>query len=153
MKLIINIDGASRGNPGLASCGVVIKNSAGKVLLEKGEFLGKATNNFAEFKALDVALTEALKLGATELEIFADSLLLVKQFNREYKIKKDTLKVLMAEIFEKSKNFKQVKLSHIRREKNAEPDAVANQVLDKAELDIKNGKKPMPKKTGQGSLF
>ncbi len=137
MKLIINIDGASRGNPGLASCGIVIKNSAGKVLLEKGEFLGKATNNFAEFKALDIALTLTKSLGATELEIFADSQLLVRQFNGEYKIKKDTLKILMAGIFEKRKNFKQVKLEHVRREKNTEADAIANQVLDKATKDIK----------------
>lgn len=137
MKLIINIDGASRGNPGLASCGVVIKDANGKLIKQGGRFLGKATNNFAEFKALDIALTQAKNLGATELEIFADSQLLVRQFNGEYKIKKDTLKILMAGIFEKRKNFKRVKLEHVAREKNKDADAVANRILDREKKQTK----------------
>ena len=132
MKLIINIDGGSRGNPGPGASGVVIKDAGGAVLLRKGYFLGECTNNFAEFTALKIALTEAGKLDGTELEICSDSQLLVRQYLGEYRIKHDVLKNLMGQIKVLSAAFKKVKVTHVLRENNREADRMANEAMDAA---------------------
>ncbi|WP_428897009.1 ribonuclease HI [Parelusimicrobium proximum] len=142
MKLIINIDGGARGNPGPAASGVIIKSAGGKFLFGEGYFLGEQTNNHAEFSALKFALDAAEKLKGGELDIYSDSELLVKQYNGIYKIKNENLKVLMGEIKTAAGNFKKVRLTHVLREKNKEADAIANKAMDAA-AKSKNRTQPM----------
>lgn len=129
MKLTINIDGGSRGNPGIGASGVVIKQD-NKYLLKQGLFYKKCTNNQAEFMALKIALTRAKNLGANELEIISDSELLVKQYNGIYKIKNPDLKILMTQIKELATNFKKVSVKHVLREFNKEADLICNLTMD-----------------------
>ncbi len=130
MILLINIDGGSRGNPGIGASGVIIKNEQGKILLKQGLFFTKCTNNQAEYNALRLALISAGKLGGTVLKITSDSELLVKQFNGIYKIKNPDLKILMEEIKTLVKQFKTVTLGHTLREGNSEADEICNLTMD-----------------------
>ena len=130
MNLFINIDGGSRGNPGIGASGVIIKNGQGKTLLKQGLFFTKCTNNQAEYNALRLALTSAAKIGGSVLKITSDSELLVKQFNGVYKIKNPDLKILMEEIKTLAKNFKTVTLGHTLREGNSEADEICNLTMD-----------------------
>ncbi|WP_424244849.1 ribonuclease HI [Elusimicrobium posterum] len=132
MKVIINIDGGSRGNPGPGASGYVIKDTNGKILKQEGVFLGTCTNNEAEFKAILFAFEAALSLGATELQIYADSQLLVRQYSGEYKVKSPNLMPIMKEIRMKAIKFDNVRLSHVPREQNKEADKLANIAMDKA---------------------
>jgi ribonuclease HI len=131
VKIKIFIDGSSRGNPGPAACAAVIKDMQGKTLSRSGKFLGKATNNTAEFYGLKLALKKAKNLKAHELTIYSDSSLLVNMFNGKYKIKKLHLIDLMFEIKGLAQNFKTIKMVHISRDLNIEADEVANMALDK----------------------
>ena len=140
MNLIINIDGGSRGNPGIGASGVIIKNAQGKTLLKQGLFFAKCTNNQAEYNALRLALTSAAKIGGSVLKITSDSELLVKQFNGVYKIKNPDLKILMEEIKTLAKNFKTVTLGHTLRAGNSEADEICNLTMDAGkEHRLKNG--------------
>ena len=130
MILLINIDGGSRGNPGIGASGVIIKNEQGKVLLKQGLFFTKCTNNQAEYNALKLALVSSAKIGGSVLKITSDSELLVKQFNGVYKIKNPDLKILMEEIKTLVKNFKTVTLGHTLREGNSEADEICNLTMD-----------------------
>ncbi len=130
MNLFINIDGGSRGNPGIGASGVIIKNEKGKTLLKQGLFFTKCTNNQAEYNALKLALVAAQNLGGKILKITSDSELLVKQFNGVYKIKNPDLKIMMEEIKTLVKNFKTVTLSHTLRAGNAEADEICNLTMD-----------------------
>ena len=130
MTLIINIDGGSRGNPGIGASGVIIKDEQGKILLKQGLFFTKCTNNQAEYNALKLALSSASKIGGTILKITSDSELLVKQFNGVYKIKNPDLKLLMEEIKTSVKQFKKVTLGHTLREGNPEADEICNLTMD-----------------------
>ncbi|NLG87127.1 MAG: reverse transcriptase-like protein, partial [Firmicutes bacterium] len=87
MKLILHIDGASRGNPGPAGIGVVIADVSGTVLAEVSEYIGEVTNNVAEYKALLKGLQEAARIGAKDVSIYSDSELLVKQMNGQYRVR------------------------------------------------------------------
>ncbi len=129
-KLIIYTDGGSRGNPGPAATGVVIKNEAGKTLTAYGEFLGKQTNNFAEYSALISGLKKAKNLGATEVECILDSELICKQMRLEYKVKEPTLQKLFIQAYNAAMQFKKVTYKHVLREKNKEADAEVNKCLD-----------------------
>src|SRR3990167_7202391 len=97
MKLTTYTDGGARGNPGPAAAGIVIKNETGQVLAAYGEYLGKQTNNFAEYSAIISALKKAHELGATEVECVADSKLVVEQLNGRWKVKEPTLQKLFLE--------------------------------------------------------
>ncbi|MDR0645905.1 MAG: ribonuclease HI family protein [Elusimicrobiota bacterium] len=140
MELIINIDGASRGNPGPGSSAWIIKNTSGKLLLEGGEFFARCTNNFAEFSALKIALSKAAKLRGTRLKIRSDSLLLVKQYGGEYKIKNPDLRLIMADIKKAAEKFSAISLTHVPREQNKEADAMCNKIIDNA-LETEPAKK------------
>jgi ribonuclease HI len=131
MKLIIYTDGGARGNPGPAGIGVVIYNEARQVIAEISEFLGVATNNQAEYKAIIAGLTRAAHLKATELEFYLDSELAVKQLNREYKVKNKDLAPLFLTIHNLSLDFKKITYTHITRERNREADRLANEAMDK----------------------
>lgn len=128
-ELIINIDGASRGNPGEASIGVVIKDSEGKVIKNISKGLGQTTNNVAEYYALIYALQEALILKARVLTIYSDSQLLVNQVKGAFKVKNDNLKILHGEVLNLLRGFQKVYLKGIKREENKEADKLANQAL------------------------
>lgn len=130
MKLILNIDGAARGNPGPAAVGVVIKDSHGKVIHKSGNYIGETTNNQAEYKALILALEEATYLGASEMIILADSELLVKQIKGEYRVKNPGLRLLFDEACKLLRRFGRCSIRHIPREQNREADKLANKALD-----------------------
>ena len=134
MKLKAYIDGASRGNPGPASVGVQLLSETGAVLKEHGRTLGRQTNNVAEYEALLDALRLAKELGAAELLVHSDSLLLVKQVAGEYRVKNAGLAVLKAKAIGLIAGFKAVKLVHVRRELNKDADRLANRALDGAAI-------------------
>lgn len=129
MRVIINIDGGSRGNPGPGASAYVIKSTDGKILAQEGYFMPHCTNNQAEYTALRLALIKAAELHATDLEIISDSLLLVKQYLGEYKIKNADLAARMAEIRQLAKPFS-IQIRHVLRHLNKEPDALANKAMD-----------------------
>lgn len=133
-NLCVFIDGASRGNPGPASAGVVFQDSDGQTVKSLSIRIGHATNNVAEYSALIFALQEALMMRVKELKIFTDSELLAKQFNGEYKVKEDTIKVLYQFVSHLRKGFKSLRLSHIPREQNKLADKEANKALDQVFL-------------------
>lgn len=126
MKVEIYSDGAARGNPGPAGIGIVIKQGE-KVLLALGDYIGPATNNVAEYTAFVRALQEALSLGASRAQAFADSELLVKQIHGTYRVKNGNLKSLYYLAVNLIKRFKHFEISHVRREKNEWADQLANQ--------------------------
>jgi ribonuclease HI len=130
-KLVIHTDGGARGNPGPAGIGYVITAENGKVLEEKGECIGKATNNIAEYTAIIEALKAAEKYDPEEIECRLDSELVVKQVKGEYKAKdskmREKLDILRELVF-----FKAISFTHISREKNKEADRLVNQALDES---------------------
>lgn len=125
-------DGGARGNPGPAGIGVVIKDARGKILAAFGDYIGEMTNNQAEYRAMIAALERAKALGATEVEAYADSELLVKQLNRQYKVKNKGLAPLFVKIWNLAQSFTQCTFRHIPRERNREADAMVNQAIDRA---------------------
>jgi len=130
-KLIIFTDGGARGNPGPAGIGVAIYDEKKKLVAELSAFLGVATNNQAEYQALIAALKKASELGASELECYLDSELVVKQLKREYKVKNKDLAPLFLTIYNLSLNFKKISYTHIPRERNQEADRLANEAMDR----------------------
>ncbi len=130
MKVTIFTDGGSRGNPGPAATGVVIYDEAGAELAAYGEYLGKQTNNFAEYSAIISALQKAAKLGATEADCYLDSKLIVEQMNRNWRVKEPTIQKLFVQAWNAAQQLKKVSFTHVRREKNTAADAEVNKVLD-----------------------
>ncbi|MEI7452398.1 MAG: ribonuclease HI family protein [Candidatus Falkowbacteria bacterium] len=129
-KFIIYTDGGSRGNPGPAGIGAVLYDEDKKVIAEIAEFLGVATNNQAEYKAVIAAFKKAKELGGEELDFYLDSELVVKQLRREYKVKHPDLAPLFLEIYTLSLSFKKITYTHIRREFNKAADKLANIAMD-----------------------
>jgi ribonuclease HI len=130
-KLIVYTDGGARGNPGPAAIGAVLKDDRGKLVAEISEYIGETTNNQAEYKAVIAAIEAAKKIGAQELDFFLDSELVVKQLNREYKVRDKDLAPLFMKIYNASMGFKKVTYRHVRREMNAEADKLVNKALDR----------------------
>ena len=129
--LTIFIDGGARGNPGPAAAGVVIQDAAsGKFLHEAGYFLGKTTNNVAEYQGLLHALARAQELQAKSIEVHSDSELLVRQINREYRVKTAHLRPLFDEAQRLLAQFDSWSISHLRREDNTLADELANRAMD-----------------------
>jgi ribonuclease HI len=129
MRLIVNVDGGARGNPGPAAIGAVVQDADGEVLLERGERIGKATNNVAEYRALLLGIELAAELGAGELELIGDSELIVRQVKGEYKVKDATLRELHAEVGRALRHFHDWSIRHVRRAENAEADRLVNAAL------------------------
>lgn len=132
MQVKINIDGGSRGNPGIGASAYVICDMSGKILSQEGHFISHCTNNQAEYTALKLALVKSKELGATELFIQSDSQLLVKQFLGEYKIKNPDLQERMVVIKKLASNFT-IHIEHVLRHLNKAPDALANKAMDAKE--------------------
>jgi len=128
----IHIDGAARGNPGPAGAGVLILGPDGGVVDRMHRWLGETTNNVAEYRALLLALERAQALGIADLEIRSDSELLVRQLNRQYKVKHPKLRELYGQAVERIEGFRRVQIRHVPRELNAEADALANRGIDEA---------------------
>ena len=122
-------DGASRGNPGHSGIGVVIKDEDGKIVKKVSQYIGRGTNNVAEYIALIVGLEEAAKLGVKNLEVFLDSELLVKQIKGVYKVKSEHLKPLLFLVEYLNKSFSGIVYKHIPREKNKEADKLASEAV------------------------
>jgi len=133
MRLTIYTDGGARGNPGPGGIGAVAYDENKNVVFTVSEFLGVCTNNQAEYKAVIAALKKAKELGASELNFYLDSELVVKQINREYKVKNEDLGPLFLQVYNLTLAFKKVKFSHVRREMNKEADRLANEAMDKGE--------------------
>lgn len=129
MQVKINIDGGSRGNPGIGAAAYVICDMQGKVLSQEGYFMEHCTNNQAEYTALKLALIKSAELGAKELFIQSDSLLLVKQYLGEYKIKNPDLAARMQTIRRLAAQFI-IHIEHVLRHLNKAPDALANKAMD-----------------------
>ena len=129
-RLIIYTDGASSGNPGPASIGVVIKDGQGKVISRISQGIGRATNNHAEYQAVIAALDEASRLGARAVDIKSDSELVVKQLNGSYRVRKDSLKPLFRQAMQLKAGFTSCPIHHIPRSQNRRADALANRALN-----------------------
>ncbi len=129
-QIIIHTDGGSRGNPGPAAAGFVLTDPAGTQLQAKGIFIGRATNNVAEYTALVKALESAKQIGAKQVTVFSDSELLVKQVNGEYRVKSEQLRPLFQQARKLLGEFENWKVQHIARDKNKEADKLVNRVLD-----------------------
>ena len=131
-KLTVNVDGGSRGNPGPAAIGVVVRNDDGAVVEAVGETIGRQTNNVAEYKAMLRGIELALAHGADEVEMIGDSELIIRQIEGRYKVKKADLKPLHAEAKEMLAKFDRWTVRHVKREQNSDADALVNQALDNA---------------------
>ncbi len=128
-ELIIYTDGASRNNPGEAGAGVYILQD-GKPVETIARYLGRRTNNIAEYTAAIIGLEHAAKLGASRVKLFADSELMVKQINGQYKVKNEGLKPLYNKVKELIAKIGSVEVQYIPREQNKEADALANKAID-----------------------
>jgi len=131
-RVIVNVDGGARGNPGPAAIGVVLRDGGGEVLEEVGETIGQATNNVAEYKALLRGIDLAAAQGASELELIGDSELVVRQVEGRYKVKNAGIKPLHEEVKRALQEFDSWSIRHVRRAENADADRLVNQALDGA---------------------
>ncbi len=130
MKLFIHTDGGARGNPGPGAIGVAVLDEKKKVIKEIGKYIGKSTNNEAEYKAVLEGLRVAKDLKGSEIIFYIDSLLVVSQLNGKFKVKEPRMKTFFNEAKLIEKNFKSVKYTHVPREKNYIADKIVNEVLD-----------------------
>lgn len=130
MRVVVNVDGGARGNPGPAAIGAVASEPGGGVLAERGERIGRATNNVAEYKAVLLGARLATELGATEIEVVGDSELVVRQIEGRYKVKDSGLKPLHAEAKQALSRFDNWSIRHVKRAQNAEADRLVNETLD-----------------------
>lgn len=128
-EVVLFSDGASRGNPGEASVGVVLEE-AGKEVATISKTLGVATNNYAEYQAMVEGLQKALELGYTKVVANADSELMIKQLNGEYKVKSENVRPLFAKVKELEAQFELIQYNHIKRDLNKRADKLANMALD-----------------------
>jgi ribonuclease HI len=129
----INIDGASRGNPGPASYGVLIRDARGETVGKLKKYIGRFTNNVAEYYGLIAAMDYAQSHGARAIRVESDSELLVKQMRGLYKVKSADLQPLYERAQKMSKGFDSFRVDHVYREQNREADALANEALDETE--------------------
>lgn len=132
MRLVVHVDGGSRGNPGPAAAAAVISAPSGDVLEEAHELLGVASNNVAEYRGLLLGLDRAAALGATEVEVVNDSELVAKQVNGLYKVKHPDMKPLHAEALRSLGRFERWRVRSVPRAQNAAADALVNRALDAA---------------------
>lgn len=130
-KLIIYTDGGARNNPGPAGIGAVIYDEQKNIVAEISEYIGEATNNQAEYRAVVAAIKKARDLGASELDFYLDSELVVNQLKGNFKIKNKDLAPLFVQIYNTSLDFKKVSYNYVPREMNKEADKLVNIALDK----------------------
>ena len=131
-KVVVHVDGGARGNPGPAGIAAVAASLGGELLGERSEFIGEATNNVAEYRALLLGLRLAEKLGACEVEVVGDSQLVMRQVGGQYKVKHAGLKPLYLEAMSALARFDRWSIRDVRREKNERADALVNEAIDAA---------------------
>lgn len=130
MKATLFADGGSRGNPGPAASGAVLLDERGEVLREVGTYLGRTTNNVAEWTGLLTGLEAALELGVSELNVRLDSELVVRQLSGAYRVKHENLIPLYQKARGLLVRFKHVSIGHVPRKENKQADALVNRILD-----------------------
>lgn len=136
-EVIVYADGGSRGNPGPSASGFVVMDTTNKVLIDQGVYLGITTNNQAEYTALKLALEAAKKLGAKEVQVYMDSLLVINQMRGVFRVKNRDLWPIHDAIKQLTASFKKINFQHVPRELNKLADAAVNRALDD-ELGITN---------------
>ena len=129
--ITLEFDGGSRGNPGPAGIGVVLRAQDGTPLVTLGSYLGRATNNIAEYRALITALQKAKELGARYITVRGDSELVVKQMRGEYRVKNAALRSLSLEAAALARRIGQVRYTAVRRAENELADRLVNEALDR----------------------
>ena len=129
-RLRVYSDGAARGNPGPAGAGAVLVEPNGQVVERIGKFLGTQTNNFAEYMGLLLGLRRAKEMGMREVEVYADSELMIRQLGGRYQVKSLSLRPLYEEALELLNGFSRVKLVHVPREMNSAADEMSNRAID-----------------------
>lgn len=132
-EVVAYIDGGSRGNPGPAAYGVAVCNAQGARLASFSKFLGRATNNVAEYQGLLAALDYAIERGHTRLKVISDSELLARQITGQYKVKNPDLKILHERARRLIEQLDSFSIQHVLREKNREADRLVNEALDAGE--------------------
>ena len=132
MKVVVHVDGGARGNPGPAAAAAVATSPEGEPLGERKLYIGEATNNVAEYRALLLGLELARELGAEDVEVVNDSELVAYQIGGEYKVKNAGLKPLFAEAMRELRGFHKWAVRPVRREENARADELVNEALDEA---------------------
>jgi len=130
VRVVVHVDGGSRGNPGPAAAAAVISTPDGDVIDEAAETIGRATNNVAEYRGLLLGLERAKALGATEVDVVNDSELVAHQVNGRYKVKHADMKPLHAAARAALSGFERWSMRPVPRAQNADADALVNQVLD-----------------------
>jgi ribonuclease HI len=131
-RVVVNVDGGARGNPGPAAVAAVASSPEGEVLAERSAYIGEATNNVAEYRALLLGLELARELGAREVEVVNDSELVARQIGGEYKVKHAGLKPLYLEAMRALREFERWSVRAVRREGNLRADELVNAALDEA---------------------
>src|SRR5215203_637085 len=132
VKVVVNVDGGARGNPGPAAVAAVATSPDGEVLGERNAYIGEATNNVAEYRALLLGLELARDLGASEVEVVNDSELVARQIGGEYKVKHAGLKPLYLQAMRALREFDRWSVRSVRREGNLRADQLVNETLDEA---------------------
>jgi ribonuclease HI len=155
--ITLEFDGGSRGNPGPAGIGVVIRAQDGTSLVTLGRYIGRATNNVAEYRALITAMEKAQELGARDIVIRGDSELIIKQMKGEYRVKHPDMKVLYDEAQHLLHQFDRAKIEHNLRHKNELADKLVNLAIDRradvTEVDEDPIDVPAPVATKAGDRF
>jgi ribonuclease HI len=128
----VNVDGGARGNPGPAAVAAVVSLPDGEVVHERSEYIGSATNNVAEYRAVLLGLEAARELGAHQVEVVNDSELVARQIGGEYKVKHAGLKPLFIETMRALREFDKWSVRSVRREANERADELVNEALDEA---------------------
>jgi ribonuclease HI len=128
--LVAHIDGGARGNPGPAGYGAVIEDEVGRPVVELSDYLGKQTNNYAEYSGLLAALTYTTRHGFKALKVYSDSELMVKQITGQYKVSNPSLKELHAKAIKLIEDLEAFEINHVPREQNREADWLANRAMD-----------------------
>lgn len=134
MQFTIHADGGARGNPGPAGAGAMIRDELGNSVAAVSKFLGRQTNNFAEYEAVISAFEELRKLtkpAETDVVVKMDSLLVVRQMQGEWRVKHPNMKPQYARLLQKVGAFKSVTFTHIPREQNSDADQLANDAMDR----------------------
>ncbi len=129
-KVVVHVDGGARGNPGPAAVAAVASDTDGGELAERNAYIGEATNNVAEYRAVQLGLELARDLGALQVEVVNDSELIAKQLTGEYRVKHAGLKPLFAETMEALRAFDSWSVRSVRREHNERADELVNEALD-----------------------
>ncbi|HEY3192388.1 MAG TPA: reverse transcriptase-like protein [Solirubrobacterales bacterium] len=129
-RVIVNVDGGSRGNPGPAAIAAVAADPSGEVLAERSETIGETTNNVAEYRALLLGIDLARELGADEVEFVGDSMLIVEQVRGNWKVKQEHLRPLHTKATDALRDLGSWSIRHVKRDENSRADELLNEELD-----------------------